>query len=571
MSLKADRVATRVCESRHTKNRFISLVLSVLCLLSNECWSEPHLREVAKESGVEFTHLSGREGELWTVEITGAGVGVLDYDNDGKLDIYAIQGGPLRDRSGLLPSDRIYRNTSVEGELKFEDVTEATGIASIANQYGMGIATGDIDSDGDVDVFLANFGKNQLLENVDGVFVDISDESDFGEETWSISASFGDYNDDGLLDLYVANYLNFPEFDSYRPCRRLSTRLSYCAPSNFSPVEDRLYLNNGDGKFIDYTEQSGISSVAKPGMGVVSVDLNSDGLLDIYVANDMGENFLWINQGEGVFKENGLMEGVAVNGDGRREASMGIAVGDYDLDDDFDLYVTHDIKESNTLYRNQDELGFEDRTSLSGLSTPSLPNTGFGAEWFDVESDGDLDLLVANGSVSMIESQIADGIAVPLRQSNQLMVNSGDGDFLEVDGGTAFKNHQVSRGLALGDLDNDGDSDAVINNNDGRLTIYLNESTLNDTQRGMWLGVELVDHKTRNVNNAMVRLIQESVQLRRVHTDGSYGSAKDPRVLFGLGTNQSSQTIEVTWLDGAKERFEKLIPNQYHQLVRTVD
>ncbi|MCY4657170.1 MAG: VCBS repeat-containing protein, partial [Gammaproteobacteria bacterium] len=269
VSLKADRVATRVCESRHTKNRFISLVLSVLCLLSNECWSEPHLREVAKESGVEFTHLSGREGELWTVEITGAGVGVLDYDNDGKLDIYAIQGGPLRDRSGLLPSDRIYRNTSVEGELKFEDLTEATGIASIATQYGMGIATGDIDSDGDVDVFLANFGKNQLLENVDGVFVDISDESDFGEETWSISASFGDYNDDGLLDLYVANYLNFPEFDSYRPCRRLSTRLSYCAPSNFSPVEDRLYLNNGDGKFIDYTEQSGISSVAKPGMGVV--------------------------------------------------------------------------------------------------------------------------------------------------------------------------------------------------------------------------------------------------------------------------------------------------------------
>lgn len=551
----------------------VHLVLAI-CLIPWFADAKPFFREVAKQTGLDFKHDSGREGQLWTVEITGSGVAILDYDNDGRMDIYAVQGGPLRDREGVLPSDQLFRNIGDDSGLRFKDVTVQTGLDQIARAYGMGVATGDFDNDGDVDIFLANFGTNQLLENRDGKFVDVTAEAGITGEKWSLSASLADLNGDGLLDIYVANYMEFPNLDAYVPCRRLSTRLSYCAPSNFEPVADKLYLNEGDGKFRDASWESGISSQTERGMGVVVADLNQDGENDIYVANDMGENFLWLNQGKAKFQNVALLNGVAVNSDGRREASMGIALADFDQDFDLDIFVTHDIKESNTLYRSLNDGSYEDRTTLTGLATPSLPNTGFGTDWLDVENDGDLDLLIANGSVSMIESQVAEDIEVPLRQFNQLMVNDGKGNFSEVKAGPAFTEHRVSRGLAIGDLDNDGDLDAVISNNDDRLCLYLNESVLADGTRGNWIGIELVDHQTHNITNVSVHRMNRTggyVDYRQTHSDGSYSSARDPRVLFGLGSSRASPSVKVTWSDGAAEILVNAKPNQYNVFKRGVD
>ena len=570
--------SSETLESRPTSATFLRYVavclLLAIWLIPYVADAKPFFREVAEETGLVFKHDSGLEGELWTLEITGSGVAVLDYDNDGRMDVYAVQGGPIRDRKGVLPSDRLFRNVGNDTGLRFEDVSEQTGLDKIAHSYGMGIATGDLDNDGDVDIFLANFGTNQLLENKDGKFVDATAEAGITGAEWSLSASLADLNGDGLLDIYVANYMKFPNLDAYVPCRRLSTRLSYCAPSNFEPVADKLYLNEGDGKFRDASWESGIVSRKERGMGVVVADLNQDGQNDIYVANDMGENFLWLNQGNAKFQNVALLNGVAVNADGRREASMGIALADYDQDFDLDIFVTHDVKESNTLYRNLNNSSYEDRTTLTGLATPSLPNTGFGTDWLDVENDGDLDLLIANGSVSMIERQVADGIEVPLRQFNQLMVNDGAGNFREVKAGPAFTEHRVSRGLAIGDLDNDGDLDAVVSNNDDRICLYLNESVLPDGTRGNWIGIKFVDQHTHKVANIRVRRMNRTggyVDYRQVHSDGSYASARDPRVLFGLGTSQDSQIIEVTWSDGAGEVLVNAPSNQYHVWKRGVD
>ena len=311
---------------------------------------------------------------MWTVEITGAGVGVLDFDGDGRMDVWLIQGGPLtgRDRR-TLPSDRLYRNTG-SAELRFEDVTQAAGVH--ATGYGMGVATGDIDNDGDTDVFLANFGANQLFLNTgNGRFRDITATAGIAGDDWSIAATFADIDADGLLDLYVANYLVF-DIDNHEPCRLYSSRPSYCTPSNYPRATDKLYRNLGGGVFEDISRSSGVASGVGAGMGVVAADFNSDGRTDFYVANDADENFLWLNRGGGRFEDDAPMAGAAVNGNGVAEASMGIAVADFDGDGDEDLFMTHDVKESNTLFVNDGSGWFEDRSNILGVAAGSMAYTG---------------------------------------------------------------------------------------------------------------------------------------------------------------------------------------------------
>lgn len=538
--------------------------------------------DVTEPSGVDFVHDSGKRGEMWTLEITGAGVGLLDFDGDGWLDIWLVQGGPIvnaeatdetgvavpatataEDASGRFsglqrPRDRLYRNLGRDGRLRFEDVTEASGV--VATEYGMGIATGDVDNDGDTDVFLANFGANQLFENVGGGrFRDVTETSGLAGKAWSISASMADIDQDGLLDIYVGNYLDF-KFDEYEACRRWSTRLTYCAPSNFEPVADQLYRNLGNGRFADISKTSGISDAAGGAMGVVADDFNRDGRTDFYVANDGVENLLWLNNGEGVFEESGLLSGVAVNGDGVAEASMGIAVADFDRDGDPDIFVTHDVKESNTLYVNDGHGWFEDQTAASRLAASSLPYTAFGTGWIDLENDGDLDLVIVNGAVTVVDSQLAHGIDPPLRQANQVLLNDGHGRYSATDVGAAFARESVGRGAAFGDLDNDGDIDMVVTNNDGRAHVHQN-----DARGGNWLGLDLRGGEgMSNVVGAVVELASAHRERKRVRTDGSYASANDPRLVFGLAGETGRQSVRVHWPNGVVEQFESLPINTYH-------
>ncbi len=537
----------------------LNIVSLLLVLLSTRAAAA--FDEIAQSAGLDFVHHNGNAGELWTLEIVGAGVAVLDFDNDGRLDVWLVQGGPLVKRSGKLPGDRLFRNVSMDHQLKFEDVTDASGV--VATEYGMGIATGDIDNDGDLDVFLANFGRNQLFENVgSGRFVDITNRSGIEGERWSVAASFVDVDGDGLLDLYVVNYLDFSGED-HKPCRQFSSRLTYCAPRNYAPVSDRLYKNLGGARFKDISAAAGIDKVPSRGMAVVAQDFNGDGRPDIYVTNDAEENFLWLNQGNGRFKDDALIAGAAVNGYGIAEASMGVVAADFDRDGDADIFITHDTKESNTLYVNDGQGWFEDRSSVAGLATSSLAFTGFGTGWIDVDNDGDLDLFSANGAVRVIERQRATGIEPPLRQRNQLWLNDG-GRYRNIDAGPAFAHLDVSRGTAFGDLDNDGDVDFIVTNNNGPARLYRNE-----TSAFHWLGIELADNRgPPQANHALVWRETSRAEVKQVGTDGGYASAHDHRILFGLGNDVSPQFIRVRWPDGGKQRFGPLSVDRYHHLTR---
>ena len=516
-------------------------------------------REEAEASGVDFVHRNGMEGKLWLVEILGAGAAVLDFDQDGLLDIWLVQGGQLRADQSDFPKarDRIFKNVTQQGTLRFEDITEKTGVR--AQEYGMGIATGDIDNDGDLDVFLANFGPNQLFENEgDGRFEEITAESGIRGDRWSVAGSFTDFDNDGLLDLYVVNYVEFT-LATHKQCFGISPKPDYCAPTAYPPTPDRLYRGVGGGKFVDVSKVTKIDSMSGGGLGVIAADFDDDQWVDWYVANDPTRNFLWMNDGGIGFEELAMQKGVAANADGKTEASMGIDVFDFDQDCDNDIFITNLVAESNTLYVSRERNYFSDRTNSLGLGLSSHPYTGFGTKWLDIELDGDADLVSFNGAVSIITEQQTSGEDLPLRQKNQVWMNV-EGAYVEVDGGPAFQLVEVSRGAAFGDLDNDGDTDIVVTNNGGPVRIYRN-----DTLSLNWVGVDL-RRTGMHITGTMVYLENEPCSRRMVRTDGSYASASDTRVVFGLGNRTKPQRVAVEWRGGEKESFGPLQLNQYHIL-----
>ena len=545
------------------------LLLALLGWLAN---ADVRFVDVAAESGLEFTHINGMVGEVWLLEIMGGGVGVFDFDADGRLDIWLVQGGPLASRTPPLPCDRLFRNVGRGKEMRFADATAEAEICS--NGYGMGIATGDIDNDGDLDAFIANYGANRLFENLgNGRFRDITAKAGIAGDDWSVSASLADFDNDGWADLYVANYVQF-SLAKHKPCSDALAKPGYCSPQVYEPSSDRLYRNLGGGEFLDVSAASGIGAAAGAALGVVAEDFDGDGKVDFYVANDMTDNLLWLNQGDGRFKDEALLAGVAVNGDGMVEASMGVAARDFDGDCDVDLFMTHLAAQTNTLYVNDGRGWFTDRSNPTGVAAASVPYTGFGTGWFDADNDGDLDLFSANGAVTAISGQPPGPLGLPLRQPNQLWLHRGRG---ERDGpGEAsvqvrydevaladFAVAEVSRGAAFGDLDNDGDTDIVVANNRGPARLYRNDSSASH-----WLGIELGDDSGRPTLGSTVRIGPTACRGERYATDGSYASAHDPRLLFGLGSSALPQTVTVHWPDAAIETFGPLQPNRYHVLRR---
>jgi enediyne biosynthesis protein E4 len=515
----------------------------------------------AEESGLHFTHVNGMTGKFHYAEIIGPGAAMFDADNDGDLDIYLVQSGNL-DQSGATaasqsPKGRLFRNDLTINQdgtrsLRFTDVTEASGI--VARGYGMGAAAGDFNNDGCVDLYLTNLGPNQLFRNnCDGTFTDVSKSSHTDDPSWSVSAAFLDYDRDGWLDLFVGNYLDW-RIVSSMPCFSPSGRPDYCSPNVFQPQPSRLYHNNHDGTFTDLTAKAGLSREFGPALGVSTADFNGDGWIDLYVANDGQPNQLWINQHDGTFKNMGLLSGTALSAHGKPKAGMGVDAGDFDNDGDEDLFVTNLTGEGHDLYVNDGSGLFEDQSARSGLGPASRPYTGFGAAWFDADNDGWLDMLIVNGAVQTIEALRRLNDPFPLHQRKLLFRNLGNGHFEEVSarGGSAFQLSEVGRGAAFGDIDNDGDVDVLVANNNGKPRLLVN----NVGSRHHWIGLRVVGRQAaRDMLGARVGVVRDdgSVLWRRARSDGSYASANDPRVLVGLGSSTHVARVRVRWPDGTTE------------------
>jgi hypothetical protein len=533
----------------------------------------------AREAGIDFVHFNGMTGKFYQPEIMAPGVALFDYDNDGDLDVYLVQGRLLGTGTPLIPpppgplGDRLYRNdleVRADGSraLHFTDVTSQSGIA--ARGYGMGVAAGDIDNDGWVDLYLTGFGRNQMFRNNgNGTFTDISKQSSTDDPaSWGVSAAFVDYDRDGLLDLFVGHYLNYT-LQTHTPCFGPSGAPDYCRPEVYRAQPNRLYHNLGAGRFADVTIASGVASAFGPALGVIGADFNDDGWPDLFVTNDEQENQLWINQHDGTFVNTALVAGAALGASGERKANMGVDAGDFDGDGDEDLFVTELINQGSSLWVNDGAANFEEQSARLGIRGPSLPFTGFGTAWFDFDNDGWLDLLAVNGEVNQnVKTLSRKNDPFPLGQRKQLFRNVGGRfDDVSAKAGTVFGLVEAGRGAAFGDIDNDGDTDVLVGNDAGPTRLLINEIG----NRRHWIGLRLVSSSLkRDMVGSRLEVTPPSGRAlwRRARADGSYGSANDPRVLVGLGRSSDPVRIRVLWPDGKSETFGSIAVDRYTTLTQ---
>ncbi|MCG8459268.1 MAG: CRTAC1 family protein, partial [Holophagales bacterium] len=514
----------------------------------------------------------GADGRFYYVEIMAGGGALFDFDNDGDLDLYVVQGGPIDPGGASGGTDLLFVNTGVadDGRPRFElrsDVGAADG-------YGMGVAAGDFDGDGWTDLYVTRVGGNVLLRNLEGRrFEDVTELAGVAGNELSSSATFVDLDQDGKLDLYVVNYLRYT-LATDKECTDMVGLREYCGPQSYDPEQDRLYRNLGNGRFEDISEAAGIDR-AGPGLGVVAGDFDGDGRPDLYVANDQASNHLWLNVTDPgsppSFRDEAMLRGAALDGRGRAEASMGVDAGDIDGDGDEDLFMTHLIGETNTLYSNDGQGQFEDISLRFSSGRASLPWTGFGCALMDVDLDGRLDLFVANGAVRAAHERRAAGDVFPYQEPDLLFLRSADGDFVDVSERVeGLHPDHVSRGVATGDVDNDGDVDWVVFHAGGPLRLFLNQ-TLHPHREApdslRWLGLDLRTASGSPALGAEVRLYLDdgSVALRTVRAGRGYMTSGDPRLRFGLGEGAEPADIEIRWPDGSREHRAVPPLGSYHR------
>lgn len=536
-----------------------SLVVGLVCAAVNAAHGQGGivLRDVTQETNIAFTHTDGNCGKHYIMETVSAGLALFDYDGDGDVDIYFLNGAPLLGtKVNVPPRNALYRN---DGQFKFTDVTDRAGVGDTG--YGLGVAAGDYDNDGDQDLYLNNYGANVLYRNHgDGTFTDVTKDAGVGNgQQVGAGASFLDMDKDGDLDLYVANYLAF-SYESH-VARTSHGFPVYVDPTHYPPVPDTLYRNNGDGTFDDVSAESGVGAHAGWGMGIVCGDYDSDGDTDLFIGNDVSENFLFQNDGTGTFEEVGLMTGVAYDLNGAGQGSMGVECADYDNDGRFDFYVTSYQRQLATLYRNLGDDLFEDVTRVTGAGARTYPYVTWGTGFVDFDNDGDRDIFIACGHLQD-EIDRYDSTSPYLAQ-NILHMNTGEGRFVDVSdtSGDGLKVRLSSRGAAFDDLDNDGDIDAVILNSRSYPTILRNDSPLTHH----WIQIRLQGTKTnRDGVGANVKVTAGDLTLvDEVHSGRSYQSHYGTRLHFGLGTHKKIDRIEVRWIGGGVDVFDDVAVDQF--------
>jgi hypothetical protein len=506
----------------------------------------PWFEEVAEKSGIRFAHRSGHRDKFYLPEIMGGGAALFDMDADGDLDLYLVQSGSLSAPRDKADGNRLYRN---RGDGTFEDATAGSG--AVVAGYGMGVAAGDFDNDGRVDLYVTSLGGNVLLKGDGrGRFADVTAKARVVSAGWSTGAAFLDYDADGDLDLFVVHYLNWQRAAEVE-CYSLTGLPDYCSPKTYDlPAQSTLLRNNGDGTFTDDTDRAGLRTATGNGLGVVAGDVDGDGRVDVFVANDGTPNHLWMNRGGGRFENAALKMGAAVDLDGKAKAGMGVSMADVDVDGDLDLLVVNLDGESDSFYRNEKTF-FRDDAAAVGLRAVSRPFTRFGAALLDFNNDGLLDLYEANGRVGRQSTMFS---ADPYAEPNLLFRGVAGPRFEEVTprGGTAQLLVASSRAAAFGDVDNDGGLDIVVVNRDARAHLLRNVVA----GRGHWTMLRVVDDHGRDALGAEVTMTVGGRTIRRdVRAAYSYLASNDPRVHVGLGQETVARDVRVLWPTGKRERF----------------
>jgi len=518
----------------------------------------PQFVDVTREAGIDFVYVNGASGSKYMAEAVGSGAAFFDADGDGLLDLYVVNGAALPGYSGPTGPNRHYRNAG-NGTFVDDTVRSQTG----DEQFGMGAAVGDYDNDGDADLYLANYGPNVFYENDGtGVFSDVTERTGTGDSGWGTHPAFVDYDNDGDLDLYIANYMEFTPADN-KQCLAGEVPI-YCGPTTYPGQAGVLYRNDGSQRFTDVTQEAGLSDDSGRQLAAVFGDYDNDGDADLFIANDKRPNFLFVNQGNGAFVEEGDLAGVAFNGEGVAESAMGADWGDYDNDGRLDIIVSTFQWETNTLYHNDGDGLFTDVTFAANLGIASVPFLGMTASFVDYDNDGLLDVFISNGHLDENVKDYDPATTYP--QSNQLFRNEGEGRFIDVSttSGKGMTVARVSHGAVMGDYDSDGDVDIFVSDSDGPSTLLRNDGGNSNN----YLKVKTVGRvSNRDGIGARVRAVSgDLVQMREIRSSYGYMGSNEVQLTLGLGKYAVVDTLSVSWPSGIVQTLLAVEANQTLQI-----
>lgn len=544
------------------------------CVIAATAGPDVQFTDITQSAKIDFKHESSATSNKYLLETMGGGVALLDYDNDGRLDIFFTNGAKIDDPmpDGKLPDksdhrfwNRLYHQNA---DGTFTDVTEKAGLTGMPqNYYTMGVAVGDYDNDGFEDIYVTGYGGNTLYHNNgDGTFTDVTKHAGVAAGGWSASAGFFDYDNDGKLDLFVTRYVDW-SFRNNRYCGEQKPGYrAYCHPDNYNGVTNILYHNNGDGTFTDVSAKAGIANPEGKGLGVSFADYDGDGFTDIFVANDSVQSFLYHNNGNGTFTEVGLLAGISYNEDGKTFAGMGADFSDFDNDGHPDIVVTDLSNERYHLFHNNGDGTFRDVTNQSGVGGATFTFSGWSTHLFDYDNDGWKDLFVAQGHVMDTIDQTSPNLKY---LEPPLLLKNESGHFVRVVPGAVFQKEWAGRGAAFGDIDNDGDVDIVVSNVGQRAYVLRNDGG----NRRNWLGIQTIGRKSnRDGIGCRVKVVSASglAQYFTVNTAVGYLSASDKRLMAGLGGDSTAKLVEIRWPSGAVQRFENVKAGQMLKAIEPV-